>query len=941
MNAQDIVRLFETGSPTAGDDLAQALATGPALVPDLLALPIARQPAKRLHALMDCLAEVARRLPEDTRVADRLASARVQGAVYAVAREDHEAALRLLKGALARPDAAVAEATGLARGNLSERQAAAVSGLLSLMLSLRASLDRNQAALITQALQAVTGTADARAPAAQGAGAPAVPPGGVEAGPQPAPVSEDAVEPGPSFIGLDAASPGQTQTPTLAAPSAPAADVPAPAPLETGPAIGGRAGGGSVADALPMPGAQPTRQGAGRAVGTAATAVVGRVRRISRTRVINIITFSVVIGCFVIVFAGLAGMISIFGVALLLAALGAGYALRMYRDLHPNASPLTAGAADPQQRLVYECVAQCAERAGLPVPRTYLANDSEPNAFTLGLSPQGSIIIVNAGLLKVLGSDRELVHAVVAHEVGHIANGDSKVFTMLHFPVDAMQRTAQLMIAGARLAVRLGGPMLQSVARSGWIGALIALMALFAVVGLFFLAWMIAAGAAVCVLFLNWFGREREYTADEFAVGLAGSKEPVIELLRRLLPLSEGEKETVQALAQLHGQPEAATDFRVLRRLLGSPAFTLPFMQRLHEMVATHPSTLRRIARLESGEAVSRHTHDRIEFGLWVTAGGTLALIFATFGLVGLYGTVSVFAQAAHKPGQSQTAPASTAAPQPPSPGAPATSTPNQGMSADAAQASAAETAFRQGDDFLNRANGAADNASKQDLLRQAIAAYDRGLALAPNATEAARKKQLAESMLASAPSSASASAVLRDADARFEAANQARDVASKRQSLEQAIALYQQGLALDPNSPGAQERKRLAETMLQQLGAPAASPATSAGGPGVAGPGGPSPPPPVTGTPPPGLPTGPRLGRTPTPPAAPAARAGPGAAAAIFDQADQMYTQGQMERNRDLKRKWFEQAVALYRNGLAASPGSVRGTQGLQRAEAALRQVR
>ena len=53
------------------------------------------------------------------------------------------------------------------------------------------------------------------------------------------------------------------------------------------------------------------------------------------------------------------------------------------------------------------------------------------------------------------------------------------------------------------------------------------------------------------------------------------------------------------------------------------------------------------------------------------------------------------------------------------------------------------------------------------------------------------------------------------------------------------------------------------------------------------------------------------------------------------------MYTQGQMERNRDLKRKWFEQAVALYRNGLAASPGSVRGTQGLQRAEAALRQVR
>ena len=62
---------------------------------------------------------------------------------------------------------------------------------------------------------------------------------------------------------------------------------------------------------------------------------------------------------------------------------------------------------------------------GLPMPKIYLINDSAPNAFATGHSPQTASVAATTGLLELM-DDRELT-AVMAHEMAHIGNFDIRV----------------------------------------------------------------------------------------------------------------------------------------------------------------------------------------------------------------------------------------------------------------------------------------------------------------------------------------------------------------------------------------------------------------------------------------------------------------------------------------------------------------------------------
>jgi len=66
--------------------------------------------------------------------------------------------------------------------------------------------------------------------------------------------------------------------------------------------------------------------------------------------------------------------------------------------------------------------------AGLPMPRLYLINESQPNAFATGRNEKHAVIAVTTGLLEKL--DRSGIEGVLAHELSHIGNKDMLLMTV-------------------------------------------------------------------------------------------------------------------------------------------------------------------------------------------------------------------------------------------------------------------------------------------------------------------------------------------------------------------------------------------------------------------------------------------------------------------------------------------------------------------------------
>src|SRR5512137_911608 len=86
--------------------------------------------------------------------------------------------------------------------------------------------------------------------------------------------------------------------------------------------------------------------------------------------------------------------------------------------------------SDPDERRLVHVVEEMAIASGLPVPRLYVL-DGEPgmNAFAAGFSPERSIVAVTRGALQ--GLDRDELQGVVAHELSHVLNSDTRLNTRL------------------------------------------------------------------------------------------------------------------------------------------------------------------------------------------------------------------------------------------------------------------------------------------------------------------------------------------------------------------------------------------------------------------------------------------------------------------------------------------------------------------------------
>jgi heat shock protein HtpX len=168
----------------------------------------------------------------------------------------------------------------------------------------------------------------------------------------------------------------------------------------------------------------------------------------------------------------------------------------------------------PDQRWLVDTVAELAGKAGIGMPEVGIFPAQQSNAFATGWNRDKALVAVSAGLLNRFNKDE--VRAVLAHEIGHVANGDMVTLTL----IQGVLNTFVLFFA------RILGSVIDRAVfrneRGHGIGYFMIVIVLQIVLGI--LASMI----------VMWFSRWREFRADAAGAQLAGSG-AMIGALQRLL----------------------------------------------------------------------------------------------------------------------------------------------------------------------------------------------------------------------------------------------------------------------------------------------------------------------------------------------------------------------------------------------------------------------
>lgn len=102
-----------------------------------------------------------------------------------------------------------------------------------------------------------------------------------------------------------------------------------------------------------------------------------------------------------------------------------------------------AKAVDPREAPeIWNIVRRVADRSDMPIPKLYLVDQPQPNAFATGRDPQHAAVAVTTGILQIL-SEREL-EGVLAHELGHVRNRDTLVSAIAATLAGAISYLAQM-----------------------------------------------------------------------------------------------------------------------------------------------------------------------------------------------------------------------------------------------------------------------------------------------------------------------------------------------------------------------------------------------------------------------------------------------------------------------------------------------------------------
>jgi heat shock protein HtpX len=220
--------------------------------------------------------------------------------------------------------------------------------------------------------------------------------------------------------------------------------------------------------------------------------------------------------------------------------------LRMYK-----AKPVDKNSA-PQYYAIME---QLAENAGLPMPKVYIIENPQPNAFATGRNPENAAVAATTGLLQRLTSDE--LAGVMAHELAHVKNRDTLIMTITATVAGAISMIANfgLFFGGNR-----NNPL-------GIIGVLaVAILAPFA-----------------AMLVQMAISRSREYAADRMGAEICGHPLWLASALEKIERAAKGIDNDVA-----EANPATAHMFII------NPLHA----RKVDSLFSTHPNTANRIAKL-------------------------------------------------------------------------------------------------------------------------------------------------------------------------------------------------------------------------------------------------------------------------------------------------------------------------------------------------------
>ncbi|MFC5387293.1 zinc metalloprotease HtpX [Aquamicrobium segne] len=207
----------------------------------------------------------------------------------------------------------------------------------------------------------------------------------------------------------------------------------------------------------------------------------------------------------------------------------------------------------------YAIVRELAARAQLPMPRVYLIDNAQPNAFATGRNPQNAAVAATTGLLQRLSPEE--VAGVMAHELAHVQNRDTLTMTIVATLAGAISMLGNfaLFFGGNR---NNNNPL-------GFIGVLVA---------------MIVAPFAAMIIQMA-VSRTREYAADRRGAEICGRP---LWLASALDKIARSAERIPNADAERN--PATAHLF-IINPLSG---------ERMDNLFSTHPDTGNRIAALQA-----------------------------------------------------------------------------------------------------------------------------------------------------------------------------------------------------------------------------------------------------------------------------------------------------------------------------------------------------
>ncbi|MBS1219624.1 MAG: Heat shock protein, Metallo peptidase family [Proteobacteria bacterium] len=208
----------------------------------------------------------------------------------------------------------------------------------------------------------------------------------------------------------------------------------------------------------------------------------------------------------------------------------------------------------------YTMVRELAHQANLPMPRVYLIQEDQPNAFATGRNPEHAAVAATTGILQIL-SAREL-RGVMAHELAHVAHRDILISTISATMAGAIS-------ALANFAMLFGGRSEDGRPANPIAGILVAVLAPLA--------------ASLIQMAIS---RAREYEADRGGAVISDDPNALADALERMQTYAEGR--IPMGPAEAH--PETA-QMMIVNPLSGAG---------IQGLFSTHPPTAERIARLRA-----------------------------------------------------------------------------------------------------------------------------------------------------------------------------------------------------------------------------------------------------------------------------------------------------------------------------------------------------